>query len=90
MEIVINKCYGGFGLSAKAMKRYGELEGTAKSDYDMERTDPLLIQVVKELGEEANANYAKLAVIEIPDDVDWELFDYDGIEMVVDKNRTWG
>lgn len=27
MKIVINKCYGGFGLSDEAMKRYAELKG---------------------------------------------------------------
>ena len=26
-EIVINKCYGGFGLSHKAIMRYAELKG---------------------------------------------------------------
>ena len=27
MEVVVNKCYGGFGLSLKAIKRYLELKG---------------------------------------------------------------
>ena len=27
MEIVINKCYGGFGLSEKAVMRYAEIKG---------------------------------------------------------------
>jgi len=27
MQIVINKCFGGFGLSPKAQKRYAELKG---------------------------------------------------------------
>ena len=26
-EVVINSCYGGFGLSPKAIKRYLELKG---------------------------------------------------------------
>jgi len=27
MKVVINKCYGGFGLSEKAIRRYAELAG---------------------------------------------------------------
>jgi len=38
MKIVINKCFGGFGLSPKAVKRYAELKGIEvfiyKQKYD--------------------------------------------------------
>jgi hypothetical protein len=48
-----------------------------------------LVQVVEELGKEANGNYAKLEIIEIPDDVDWEIDEYDGMEHIAEKHRTW-
>ncbi|HLX53523.1 MAG TPA: hypothetical protein VKR58_06265 [Aquella sp.] len=54
-----------------------------------DRTDPLLIQVVEELGDKANGSCAELKVIEIPDDVDYEIEEYNGQEWVAEKHRTW-
>jgi hypothetical protein len=53
------------------------------------RTCPKLIQVVEELGEKANGQFAKLRIIEIPDGVDWEIDEYDGSEKVEEKHRSW-
>jgi hypothetical protein len=33
--------------------------------------------------------YAKLKIVEIADDVDWEITNYDGLETVEEKHRTW-
>jgi hypothetical protein len=155
MEIVVNKCFGGFSLSALGVKRLAELNGkkcylfttefkdnksfhipttieecdnslffsaytvpnpdeyTAASKewhkmtdaekdehnrkYDEislsvrpeKRTDKLLIQVVKELGSKANGSCAKLEIIEIPDDVNWQIDEYDGLESVHEVHRSW-
>jgi hypothetical protein len=137
MKVVINRCYGGYGLSEKAILRYLEIKGHkvwVEPDYrndiywlvapedrmvrksgkafssmciedriehnrklseqtfyykNIERNDPVLVQVVEELGKEANGNYAKLEIIEIPDDVDWEIDEYDGMEHIAEKHRTW-
>ena len=32
---------------------------------------------------------ANLKMVEIPDDVEWEIADYDGKEWVAEKHRTW-
>ena len=53
------------------------------------RDDPDLIAVVEELGEQANGEYAELEVVEIPDDVEWQLEEYDGLEWIAEKHRTW-
>ncbi len=150
MKIVINRCWGGFGLSHEAVMRYAEIKGmalypwidaickkvykekatfdnpsvlihyttvsegkyqeiTAKeqgkpigsgrfdksnsvyfSARDIERTDPILIQVVNELSDKANGCHAELEIIEIPDDVVWEIDEYDGIEHIAEKHKTWG
>lgn len=85
MKVVINRCYGGFGLSKKAMKFLG-----VDSDWpDIARDDPKLVECVEKLGEEANGMYAELKVVEIPDDVNWEIGEYDGLEWVEEVHRRW-
>jgi len=142
-KIVVNRCYGGFGLSLKAQEEYLKLIGkeahfyiTSKykhrdgvgehkkfdsendemplsvhvltkdfgetfeefgkeqndsyfSDSDIKRDDPKLIEIVERLGEESNGNFAKLKIVEIPDDVKWVIDDYDGMESVEEAHRSW-
>lgn len=152
MELVINKCYGGFSLSMKAVARMAELQGkkayffktkgigdeyesisvdsdaglfftafsipnpneyfSGKKDWREQtseerraenekyaaihldtrpenRADPLLVQVVRELGRAADGSCAKLEIIEIPDGIEWNLDEYDGIESVHENHRSW-
>lgn len=91
MKVVINKCYGGFGLSEAALALYNKLSGKTLSIYDEPpRNDAILVKVVEELKSEAYGNYAKLKVVEIPDDVKFEIEEYDGMEWVAEVHRTWG
>jgi hypothetical protein len=53
------------------------------------RNDLDLVAVVEELGDKANGFSAELKVVEIPDDVDWEIANYDGMEHVAEKHRVW-
>jgi ATP-dependent Zn protease len=48
----------------------------------IERNDLDLVKVVEDLGEEANGQFADLDIIEIPDNVNWEIDNYDGMEHV--------
>lgn len=138
MKVVINKCFGGFGLSDAGTRAYWERKGkqvfavgasqlftlyfdaplppefalteggsfmrrdhpeyenydkwySAHSLYDKDiaRNDPDLVAIVEELGQKASGRFADLAVVEIPDDVDWEISEYDGNEHVAEKHRTW-
>ena len=143
MKIVINECYGGFGLSKEACQRYFDLKGQQvwievdkkfsaldmftvwlvspekrleikegeefhkmsrdeRTDYNwkysqqiwyqgdnLTRNDPILVQVVEEMGDKAWGRYAKLAIVEIPDDVQWIIEENDGMEWVAEKHRTW-
>lgn len=156
MRVVINRCYGGFSLSKKAVKRLAELQGrkcyffthdfalkakglsgyvptteettgrdlfwtafdiqnpdeVMKGDWHSmtseekdahnslygkhhlsnrpdDRSDPLMLQVIEELGDEANGGCAELKIVEIPDGTDYELDEYDGIEHIAEKHRTW-
>jgi hypothetical protein len=114
MKIVINDCYGGFGLSDRALKHYAKIKGIdlegrkAKapffddqidyfyagtenmfSDRNIERNDPALVQTVEELGVNANDWGSELKIVDIPEDVKWQIDEYDGIEWVAEQHRTW-
>jgi len=81
-KIVYNRCYGGFGLSKAAWERYVELGGKAESEYDVSRTDPILVQVVEELGMDADGEYAELAIADVPAGTKYRIDEYDGFESV--------
>lgn len=102
-KIVYNKCYGGFGLSKKAVERYFQLKGwglvVVRQEYgfrryyhnngvpfyphDLERDDPILAQVVEELGNEANEFSSELAIHELPSGTRYRIDEYDGYESVM-------
>lgn len=89
-RVVINTCHGGFGLSAAAEKMYLKLTGEDKiNEYELDRDDPYLVTVVKELGIAANGTYANLKVVEIPGNIEWQIEEYDGREWVAEAHRTW-
>jgi hypothetical protein len=90
-KIIINRCYGGFGLSGKATELYKELSGKEEVyDYEISRTCPYLIKVFELLGSnETSGHYADLKLIQIPDDVVWNIEEYDGIEWIAEEHRTW-
>ena len=143
MKVVINTCYGGFGLSPLGVKAYLQRKGkdaffyeqtkysfqkdgvdeytkveasshnksrmiytTTKdlgekfnkfpdyeahfSYYEIERNDVDLVAVVEELKDKANGSCAKLKVVVIPDDIEWEIDEYDGMEHVEEVHQTWG
>lgn len=140
MKVVINRRYGGFGLSHEAALRYFEIKGItvypeqgnaiwkfwtywivkpedrieskegeafykmsikdrqaynkAHSEQtvylrDVARHDPALVQVVEEMGSKADGDHAELKVVEIPDDVEYTIEEYDGLEHIAEVHRTW-
>lgn len=54
-----------------------------------ERTNLLLIKVIEELGEKASERVSKLNIIEIPNNVKWQIEEYDGCEHISEQHRTW-
>jgi hypothetical protein len=145
MKVVINRCYGGFGLSVAAyeklaewgipVRRYAEEqrdpdglwipepsnEGGVIFDRELtpvgedafgdiyhkykgearmarrywdtwtrdNRTHPLVVRLVEELGDAASGDFAELSIVEIPDGVEYEIGEYDGIEHIAECHRTW-
>ena len=82
-KIVYSACYGGFGLSEKAFERYKELGGTVDYDRDIPRNDPILVQVVEELGEKASNAFSNLRMIALPAGTKYRIDEYDGFETVM-------
>jgi hypothetical protein len=90
MKIVINRCHGGFSLSDKALALYNKLSGNeCMYDRGIPRDDPRLVEVVETLAKEANGRYAALTIVDIPDDVKWQIEEYDGMEWVAEAHRIW-
>ena len=57
---------------------------------NLSRDDADLIATIEEIGEEAaSAPMARLRVLEIPDDVEFTIEDYDGSERIAETHRTW-
>lgn len=59
------------------------------SQSDIERDDWALVRAVEELGAAAGGRHATLKVVNVPDDVAWEICEYDGAEWVAEVHRTW-
>lgn len=79
MKIVVNKCYGGFDLSDKAL----EALGVDWAD-EVSRTDARLVEMVEKDADMVRARYTELAVVELPDEVtDYHINEYDGFESIV-------
>lgn len=109
MKVVINRCFGGFGLSQKAVETYLNLKGIKFTTevgkfepkvfrlengeifdyYELDRTDPTLVRVVEDLGGDADCEFSELKVVEIPDEVNFEIFNYDGCEAIHEVHRIW-
>lgn len=97
MKIVVNKCYGGFGLSKEAYdflnipckKCYEGYYSIGQTEVEADRSHPDLVRCVETLGNLASGKYANLEIVEIPDDVeDWYIDEYDGME-TVREGRSW-
>ena len=81
-KIVINRAWGGFTIPESLLEVLG-----AESIYDssVERTNPILVAHVESID-----YVGDLIVVSIPDDVEWHVANYDGMEHVAEDHRTWG
>lgn len=89
--------YKGSGLITYYFtKDFGDSIETDKIDWttnlylnDGHRDDLTLVEVVEELGDKASGSYGNLVVVEIPDDMNYVIDEYDGIETLHENVRTW-
>lgn len=64
--------------------------GINSTDPHAWRYDARLIATVEKIGLEKSAGRdVELMIVDIPDGVDWEIWDYDGKESVHEKHRFW-
>lgn len=90
-KVVINGCYGGWGLSPAALtwlRDHGSphvvecrIRGLAEIPGGIPRHDPLLVQVVETLGSKADDISAELEVVTIDSDR-YRIVEYNGVEQV--------
>jgi len=60
------------------------------AEIDIARNDPQLIEAIEELGlEKSSGMFSDLSIVEVPDDAEVEVLDYDGLEYLAEKHRTW-
>ena len=91
VKIVINKCYGGFSLSDEAVNDLGLDDSRNYSEGDEWRSERSMIHLIETKGSAyCSGQFAKLKIVEIPDDIEWQIEEYDGIEWVSEVHRTWG
>ena len=95
LKIVYNTCYGGFRLSEEGLNLYNkkcQAHNLPMMDFgrygpdggDFERHDPLLVEVVEELGSKANGKHSELKIVKIPEIFRecYKIRDYDGQEWI--------
>jgi hypothetical protein len=85
VQIMYNACYGGFGFSDLAKEEYCKLCPGATDIDNIERHDPVMVQIVLDLGpERAGARFAKIELEEIPSRYvnHYSILEYDGMETV--------
>jgi len=68
------------------LKYYPIDDDRASLDF---RSNLDVIECIETLGEKANGRCAEIKIVDVPDDVDIYIDEYDGAEWVAEKHRTW-
>lgn len=103
MKIVINKCYGGFNISAEALDYIGVPYKREHSFVYPKgewykwlgsfkcRTNPKLIEFIEKFGSErASGQCSKLKIVEVPCGINFRIDEYDGMEDIEERdNIDW-
>ena len=86
IEVLHNDCYGGgWRISNKARKLYALRKTNNSNNYLCKRSDPILIQIYHELGDEFDGDKtSKTFIGKIPKKYEncYNISEYDGLETV--------
>lgn len=55
----------------------------------IKRDDPRFVSAFEEFGKELTGDMSRLVIVEIPEDVQWELVENEGVERIEEIHRTW-
>jgi len=101
MKIVINVDFGGFGVSEAVYNElgfewddYGYLTnedfGIESNNYYAYRSDSRLITAIEKIGTKKSSGFlAALKIIEVPDGIEWDIDNYDGLESIHENHQSW-
>lgn len=86
----LTKTYRGYKTDSYESCLYDEKSKVLyKHNYEIIRHDPNLVELVETMGKDASGMFSNVAVIEIPDGIEYEVEEYDGKEWIAEKHRTW-
>jgi len=101
MKVIINRCFGGFGVTEEVYNELGikwdgygflnnESLNIVSDNYHQYRQDKRLIDAVEKIGVSlSSSSMAQLEIVEIPDDMDFYIHEYDGTESIHESHRSW-
>jgi len=79
-----------YAMPLEQRKAYNDAYVQQTLNYsNIDRDDPVLVQVVEQLGKAAAGDCANLKVVDIPKGVTWTIVEYDGKEHVAENHRVW-
>ena len=86
MKVLYNTCYGGFNFSKQFVEEFNKRHPDRPKkleEWHDERIDPDVIALYEEKGSDwSSGACSKLDMDEIPDDVEFRIREYDGMESV--------
>lgn len=85
MKVLINKCYGGYGLSEEFVNHLitNNLVPQDSNSYTINRNNQKIIEEAIKFGlENVNGFCAKLEIVELPDGCNYNIGEYDGQEWI--------
>ena len=91
MKILINRSHGCICLTRAVYRELGLPwpEQTKGWGFDEDQIDPKNADFGIVSSDPDAWRYDLLLIVEIPDGIEWEIWDYDGKESVHEKHRHW-
>lgn len=91
---MLNMCDESYSfMTAEARKdmlvKHPDMVLTYFAGEKLDRTNPELIAMIERMGSEAMIKPQALKIVDVPDDVEWEISCYDGVEKIEEKHRVW-